>query len=248
MGARARPPVAREGVTSVFDMTARDEMLKGVAARIAKLERAHTVRVAIDGVDAAGKTTLADELADRLRALGRPVIRSGIDHFHNPRVVRYAKGSESPEGYYRDSHDLDRVIGVLLRPLGTGGRGHYRAALFDHRRDVPVDSPEIKAEPRAILLFDGIFLLRPELRPYWDYSIFARAGFEVVLARSLRRDLPIGSDPAKLVQRYRARYLPAQQYYLEECKPESLADLVIDNNDPANPSIIGQGASSLTRT
>jgi uridine kinase len=218
-------------------MTARDEILNDVAARLARLERGHTVRVGIDGVDAAGKTTLADELSDRLRALGRPVIRSGIDQFHNPRAVRYAKGSESPEGYYQDSFNLDRVIEVLLCPLGPGGTGRYRAALFDHRRDMPVVSPEIKAEPRAILLFDGIFLLRPQLRPYWDYSIFVRAGFDVALARSLRRDLPIGGDPAKLVQRHRARYLPAQRRYLEVCKPELQAALVIDNNDPSDPSI-----------
>jgi len=84
-------------------MTARDEMLNDVAARLATLVSANTVRVGIDGVDAAGKTTPADELGQRLRALRRPVIRSGIDHFHNPREVRYAKGSESPDGYYEDS-------------------------------------------------------------------------------------------------------------------------------------------------
>ncbi len=201
-------------------MAARDEMLNDVAARLAMLESGHTVRIAIDGVDAAGKTTLADELSDRLQALGRAVIRSGIDHFHNPRRARYARGPESPDGYYQDSHDLDRVIELLLSPLGPGGRGCYRTALFDHRRDMPVDSRELKAEPQAILLFDGIFLLRPELRSYRDYAVFVRAGFDVALARSLRRDLPAGNDPAKLVQRYRARYLPAQRRYLEEYRPE----------------------------
>jgi hypothetical protein len=44
----------------VQDMTARDEMLNDVAARLAKLTSATAVRVGIDGVDAAGKTTLAD--------------------------------------------------------------------------------------------------------------------------------------------------------------------------------------------
>lgn len=218
----------------VQGMTTRDEMLNGVAARLVKLVSANTVRVGIDGVDAAGKTTLADELGERLRALGRPVIRSGIDHFHNPREIRYAKGPESPDGYYEDSFDLDGLIEKLLRPLGPGGTGRYQAAHFDHRRNLPVDCPERKAAPAAVLLFDGIFLLRPRLRPYWDYRIFLKVGFDVALARSLQRDLPPGGDPAKLAQRYRSRYLPGQQRYLAECEPELHADLIIVNNDPSN--------------
>jgi uridine kinase len=46
------------------------------------------VRVAIDGVDGAGKTTFANELAEVVGGLGRPVIRASVDGFHNPRVVR----------------------------------------------------------------------------------------------------------------------------------------------------------------
>jgi hypothetical protein len=40
------------------------------------------VRVAIDGVDGVGKTTLADELVAPLQLLGRDVIRASIDGFH----------------------------------------------------------------------------------------------------------------------------------------------------------------------
>jgi uridine kinase len=92
----------------------------------------------------------------------------------------------------------------------------------------------MKAAPAAILLFDGIVLLQPRLRPCWDYSIFVKVEFDVALARSLRRDLPTGGDPARLEQRYRSRYLPGQQHYLAECEPESHADLIIENNDPPN--------------
>src|SRR5262249_55073781 len=137
-------------------MTARNQVLDSVARRLVNLESTHTVRVGIDGVDAAGKTMLADELSDRLHALGRPAIRSGIDGFHHPRQLRYARGPESPEGYYQDSFDLDALIETLLRPLGPGGSGWYRTAIFDYRRDAPVNSPKNEAHPKAILLFDGI--------------------------------------------------------------------------------------------
>jgi len=219
-------------------MVARHQMLDSVAERIANLKSRGTVRVGIDGVDAAGKTTLADELSDRLRTLGRAVIRSGIDGFHRPRQDRYARGSECPEGYYHDSFDLEGLVEMLLRPLGPGGAGYYRTAIFDYRQDVPVDSPKVMAEPDAILLFDGVFLLRPQLRPFWDYTIFVRAEFNVTVRRAIRRDLPLWGDTTTIEQRYLSRYIPAQKIYIAECDPETKATLVIDNNHPSSPSII----------
>jgi uridine kinase len=219
-------------------------MLNSIAGRIVKIDCPHTVRVAIDGVDAAGKTTFADELSRQVRAVGRPVIRAGIDSFHNPRAIRYSKGPESPEGYYRDSFDLEGLVETLLQPLGPNGTGCYRIALFDYREDRAVESPKVQAGFRAVLLFDGIFLLRPELRSYWDYSIFLKAPFDVTLARALQRDAPLWGDAAKAEQRYKSRYIPAQQTYLKECQPELRANLVLDNSDPLNLSIIAGSAES----
>jgi uridine kinase len=216
----------------------RQECLDSTARRIVRLESPRTVRVAIDGVDAAGKTILADELAECVAALRRPVIRAGIDGFHQSRSIRYRRGRNSAEGYYRDSFDLDGLIAALLQPLGPGGTGTYRTALFDHRADAAVDAPQLKAEPRAILLFDGIFLLRPELRPFWDYAIFLRARFDVTLARALRRDAALLGSVESVEDRYKSRYIPAQRIYLDTCRPESRADLVIDNNDPDNATIV----------
>jgi uridine kinase len=33
----------------------------------------------------------------------------------------------------------------------------------------------------AILLFDGVFLLRPELDTLWDYRVFVSVDFEIAL-------------------------------------------------------------------
>ena len=49
------------------------------AKRIASVSLPHPTRVAINGVDAAGKTTLADALVAPLEELGRPVIRASVD-------------------------------------------------------------------------------------------------------------------------------------------------------------------------
>ena len=49
----------------------RSDLLDLISNRVLAIERAHPVRIAIDGVDAAGKTTLAGELAGRLGDRGR---------------------------------------------------------------------------------------------------------------------------------------------------------------------------------
>ncbi len=63
----------------------RRDTVEAVARLIVAVTRPHPVRVAIDGIDAAGKTMLADELAAAIRDCGRPVIRASIDGFHNAR-------------------------------------------------------------------------------------------------------------------------------------------------------------------
>jgi uridine kinase len=207
-------------------------LIERVAAAVDRLRVGHPVRVGVDGVDGAGKTVFADELAAALAERGRPVIRAGVDSFHNPRELRYRLGRHSPEGYFRDSYDYERLRRLLLEPLGPGGTGRYRTAAFDHRTDREVIVEERVASPHAVLVFDGIFLHRAELRVYWDYSVFLRVGFDVSVARCAQRDQ---TAPSEATNR---RYVEGQRLYLRECEPERLATAVVDNNDVHAPFIV----------
>ena len=153
-------------------MEQRDMLIERVAAVIVRLPAPGVLRVGIDGVDGAGKTVFGDELAAALIARGRRVIRASVDGFHNPRALRYRQGRNSPQGYFEDSYNYAQLRAALLDPLSPGGSGRYRTAAFDHRSDAAVDMPEAQAAPGDILVLDGIFLHRPELRGYWDFSIF----------------------------------------------------------------------------
>jgi uridine kinase len=190
----------------------------------------HPVRVAIDGVDASGKTTLADALAQKIEPF-RPVLRAGIDQFHNPRAVRYRLGPDSPDGYYQDSFDLSALRRLLLDPLGQGGSRVIQPAVFDFRADHTLHAAPIQVEPDAILLFDGVFLQRPLLRPCWDFVIFVQASFETILARAVTRDRDLLGGEAEVLRRYRTRYIPAQEQYLKECQPAFRADVVVENEE-----------------
>jgi uridine kinase len=214
----------------------RNILLKELAARILALQLPNPARIAIDGVDAAGKTSLADELQAILQAATpRPVIRASIDRFHNPREVRYRQGPDSPEGYYEDSFDLPELKRSLLDPLGPGGDRTIRTELFDFHANEPVQSNAVQVAADAVLLFDGVFLLRPELAGCWDFTIFVQVTFETVLARVVQRDRATLGDEQTIISRYRRRYIPAQRHYLEACRPAERADVVIGNDDPEIP-------------
>lgn len=213
----------------------RREVINNIASRTAAIARPHPVRVAIDGVDASGKTTFADELAPVLTALGRPVIRASIDGFHNPAALRRRRGALSPEGYFHDSFNYPALVELLLQPLGPRGSLAFRRAVFDFRTDTIVDAALERAEPNAILLLDGVFLLRTELRAHFDFSIFLRVDFSTTLARAEQRDVELLGSVEEVRRRYHERYIPGQQLYLREAQPERFASVIIDNHDPDRP-------------
>lgn len=206
---------------------------------IIEIEQAHPVRVAIDGPDAAGKTTLAQRLIAPLQSHGRPVIRASIDGFHNPARIRYGRGKISPEGYYKDSFNYSALKESLLIPFGPSGSRRYVSAVFDYQTDSEAQTPIQVAEANAVLLFDGVFLLRSELMAYWDFSIFIDADFETALTRAEQRDAILFGSIEEVRKRYEHRYIPGQKLYYAESLPRKRADVVIDNNDPGNPVIIG---------
>jgi uridine kinase len=211
-------------------------LLHRMADAVASLHPDRIIRVAIDGVDGAGKTTLADALAPLVSGKGRPVIRASVDDFHNPRAIRYARGKYSPDGFFLDSHDYEAFRNLLLDPLGPGGTGRYVARHFDHRSDAVVAPFAQQAPPSAALIVDGIFLHRPELRACWDLSIFLKADFKISMPRGAERDQTpdaVNSD-APAYQ----RYVGGQNRYLGECAPEQAADIVIDYNDLRAPKVL----------
>lgn len=216
----------------------RRDLLDALAERIVACDAAHPLRVAVDGIDAAGKTTLADELAAPLRARGRPVIRASLDSFHRPRAERYQRGAASPEGYYLDTFDTAALRDALLVPLGPGGSRRYRRASFDFRTDRAVHAPLEEAPADAVLIVDGVFLLRPELVAHWDYRILVEVPFAVVLERALRRDLALFGSAEAVRARYQQRYIPGQQLYFAAERPQQRADAIVRNEDPANPVLL----------
>lgn len=213
----------------------RDEMLSRLAEAVGSVKVPHPTRVAIDGPPAAGKTTLADDLAAALRAMGRDVIRATIEGFLFPQAQRYRRGEYSPESCYLDTHDYEALNRVLLDPLGPGGSRWFQGAVYDRSTDTALAPPATIAHADAVLLFDGVFLLRPDLADRWDLRIFVATSFEETVDRALIRERAVASA-ADIERRWRERYIPSQRSYFAAVHPVDNADIVVHNDDPQQPA------------
>jgi uridine kinase len=212
----------------------RDELLGHLAAAVGSVTVAHPTRVAVDGPPAAGKTTLADELAVVLRHQGRDVIRATIDDFLFPRAQRYPRGEYSAEGCYYDTHDYDALNRVLLDPLGPGGDRRFQPAVYDRAADAVLSPPVTTAPAGAVLVFDGVFLMRPELIDRWDLRIFVSTALEKTVDRAVIREERV-STRADVERRWRERYIPSQQLYFAMAHPTQRANIVVHNDEPQRP-------------
>ncbi|MEO6117068.1 MAG: uridine kinase [Pseudolysinimonas sp.] len=207
---------------------ARKLLLQDLAAELLAGSRHGRLLIAVDGPTAAGKTTFADELALALRDDGATVFRASMDDFLLPRARRYQQGRTSPEGRYQDSYDYSLFRRVLVDPFLMAGSTGFVLAGFDRERDVPFESDWQTARADAIVVVDGSFVLRPELRGIWYSSIWLDADSETRARRIQQRD---GLAPSSAEA---ARYSGAFELYLRT-SPVDAAAVMIDNSDIENP-------------
>ena len=89
-----------------------------------------------------------------------------------------------------------------------------------------------------MLLVEGVFLLREELRDAWDLTVYLDVQPAETVRRVLLRDVPLLGDTEAVRTRYMQRYLPGQRLYRTRAHPSDHAHAVIDNNDPDQPILL----------
>ena len=193
--------------------------------------------VAVDGIDGAGKTVFADGLAEVFAEDGSAVFRASIDGFHRPRAERYARGRRLARGLLPRLVRLRDLPPRADRPVPRRGADRRRRPDSSSRRSTspatPRSSRRGSTAPRdAVLIVDGIFLHRPELRgPVGLVGLARRAVRGRVRAHGAARRLrprPGGAPrtPATAT---------GQELYLARRDPRAAASAIVDNTDLAHP-------------
>ncbi|MGD6831290.1 hypothetical protein ACQCT5_03970 [Sutcliffiella halmapala] len=215
----------------------RSELIDCLINTICAIHLPHPVRVGVSGITASGKTTLANEIATALEYTGKKVIRTSIDQFHNPKIIRYRQGKDSAIGYYKDAHDYTSFMEKLLIPLGPSGNLRYQPASFNLEEDEYMSFNEVLATEDSVLIVDGTFLFKQEIINQFDYKIFVETDFELARKRGAKREEKAFGSLIKAEEIFKKRYHAASKLYLEEHAPQQFSDVVVNNDDIDYPTM-----------
>jgi phosphoglycolate phosphatase-like HAD superfamily hydrolase/uridine kinase len=204
------------------------EQIKKAADR--KKQKDRPLVIGINGIDCSGKTEFADGLEKFLKNQGIRTQMIYLDDFHNPKKVRYA-GRNQAENYFNRSFNISLLVEKLLKPAREKGRVSTTLTLLDVNTDKANVGKNYTITPDTVVIVEGVFLFRNEVAPYLDYKVYLDIPFEESKRRAVTR------DPAATVTKYDEKYLPAQQKYINELAPASIADMVLDNTDWRHPII-----------
>ena len=154
--------------------------------------------IAVDGRCASGKTTLAARLGAQLDAQ----VLHMDDFFLRPE-------QRTPERYAEPGGNVDRErVHAVLEQVKRGEAGSFRR--FDCDEMELADEKEIHAQ-RVIV--EGAYSMHPDLRAFYDLSIFLTIPYEKQLERLERR------NPERL-QMFINKWIPLEEAYFKELKVE----------------------------
>jgi len=180
-----------------------------VLALIEGARAASPLMVAIDGMSAAGKSTLARRV---VAALADAELIQGDDFY---RVMdegeRFAL---SPEDGYRQDFDWQRLRREVLEPIREGTSARFQ------RYDWSTGKLGEWAEARAasVVILEGVYASRPELRVLFDLVVWVETSTATRAQRQATRE-----DTPQWVDRWDA----AERHYTARFAPATLADLVV---------------------
>lgn len=161
--------------------------------------------VGIDGFGAAGKTTLAARVVERLPG----AVSIGVDDFAAPGLPGW---------------DRERFREQVLRPLSAARPGRYQLAdvltgQLGRWVDVPVG---------VAVVVEGVSATDIRVGVPWDLTIW------VDVPEEERRRRILARDPPELLARWRTDWWPSEEAYAREQRPWERADAVVREVDPVS--------------
>lgn len=165
--------------------------------------------IAIDGRCAAGKTTLAANLQEKINC---NVIH--MDHF----FLRPEQRTESRLQEAGGNVDYERFLEEVMLPLKEGRRFSYRQ--FDCKR-MELTS-EINIEPDTVTIVEGSYSCHPVLWDFYDLRVF----LSVEQNEQLRRIADRNGENAAAV--FHERWIPLEEQYFAAYRISERCDFLYD--------------------
>jgi uridine kinase len=189
-----------------------DAMVRAACSLIETRKRdSERLFVAIDGCAGAGKSMLARGIREHLKSVS--ILRT--DDFFRP-LNEHPIAQLPAIKLYELYFPWERMCDEALIPLRRGNTAKYQR--YDWSTDRLLEW--ISIEPAEIVLVEGVYSSRPELRPMLDAVIVVEAPRAERVRRVLARD-PNGVDDWMTV------WMSAEDWYLSEIRPQDIADLLL---------------------
>lgn len=182
--------------------------------------------VGISGIDGSGKSTLAGAMARELEARGVRVALLGVDDWHNPPEMRFSRVRPGPH-FFEHGLRLEEMFARLVGPLRRTRSVDVTIEALQSADRTPTRK-SLSFHDVDLILVEGIFIFRRELRSLFDLAMWVDCPFEVALERARARNQE-GLPDAEIVRDYHAIYFLAQRFHFERDCPKETADLILQN-------------------
>lgn len=167
------------------------------------------VLVGVDGRGGSGKSTLARALSEKLDAA---IVQ--VDDFYRVMEER-ERYSLDPQAGHMQYFDWQRLRSQVLEPLRRNQPARFER--YDWIAKKLGDLAE--TSPDGAVIIEGVGSMRPELRSFYDYTIYVQTPRDVCTERLIARN-----DRKEWIDRWNA----AHDWYEKHQAPAAAADIIVE--------------------
>ncbi len=173
--------------------------------------------VGIDGLGGSGKSTLAERIRQHLETAQLTVTIVHNDDFYLPSAIR-SKLSPQLKPIGAD-FDWIRLRDQVLVPLRSNQIADY--VRYDWPSDRLAECHKI--QPYGIVLIEGVYSTRAELRDLYDYRVWVDCPSELRLSRGVARDRTVA------LSLWVDEWMPVEERYYNEHRPDTFAHVMVNS-------------------
>lgn len=207
-------------------MTKISEMVDPITVKASSIQSQEAVLVAISGIDGSGKGTITRKVIDELKNRNLSAVSFNLDLWHYPAAVRFSKDNPG-EHFYHHAFRWDELFNLLIEPLKRDRSIHLEVDLLNFLEDAYYKA-HFSYKDVDVILLEGIFLLKSDLRHHYDLSFWIECSFETALERAIFRNQE-GLSEQELIADYETIYFSAQRVHFAKDNPQSFVDAIFMN-------------------